>query len=244
MKKPVLILLAITLSLSLMLALFLGTQALQKCELEKDLVCYDEELDRYAFELDAQLTIEVDNMDYGLALITLWNKTYPEYSDRIKVLLVEEEGSKDIQYLSQHEAALQYEQLYPLVDFEFNRPAQISAELNQEGNRFLAYTGDGFAFLTNKTKLENLGYAWVDENQNYIHDQFESFEDIIAQSETLTQESNSLVLALNDRFSFYPYLTAYGWHLFEEFSSFEPGFERAEFLDALRFSAHCWPARR
>ena len=235
MKKPVLILLAITLSLSLMLALFLGTQALQKCELEKDLVCYDEELDRYAFELDAQLTIEVDNMDYGLALITLWNETYPEYSDRIKVLLVEEEGSKDIQYLSQNEAALQYEQLYPLIDFEFNRPAQISAELNQDGNRFLAYTGDGFAFLTNKTKLENLGYAWVDENQNYIHDQFESFEDIIAQSETLTQESNSLVLALNDRFSFYPYLTAYGWHLFEEFSSFEPGFERAEFLDALRF---------
>lgn len=234
MKKPVLILLAITLSLSLMLALFLGTQAMQKCELEKDLVCYDDALGRYAFELDAQLTLEVDNMEYGRALVALWNATYPEHLDRIKPLLVEEEGYKDIRYLTQNEAALQYEQLYPLINFEFNRPEQISAEMNQEGKRFLAYTGDGFAFLTNKTKLEDLGYAWVDKNQNYLHDQFESFDDIIAQSETLTQDPNGLVIALNDRFSFYPYLTAYGWHLFKGFSSLEPGFEKDEFLDALR----------
>lgn len=235
MKKPILILLAILLSSALMLGLFLGTQALQKCELEKDLVCYSEELKRYEFEENATLVVEVDNAEYGLALVALWNSMYPEHPDRLQTLLVDEEGAKDIQYLSAHEAALKYDQLYSFVDLEFNRPSQISSELNLEGQRFMPYTGEGFVFLTNKTKLEDLGYAWVDTNNNYLHDAFESYEKILAQSETLTQNPNSLVLALNDRFSFYPYLTNEGWHLFKSYSSFEPGFEKEEFLKSLEF---------
>ena len=235
MKKPILILLAILISSTLMLGLFLGTQALRKCDLETDLVCYNDELKRYEFEEGASLVVEVDNAEYGLALEMLWNTTYPDHPDRLKTLLMEEEGSKDIQYVGAHEAALQYDQLYALNEFEFNRPDQISSELNVEGKRFLAYTGEGFVFLTNKTKLEELGYPWVDANNNYLHDEFESFEKMLAQSETLSQSPNSLVLALNDRFSFYPYLTAYGWNLFESYSSFEPGIEKEEFLNALMF---------
>lgn len=235
MKKPILILLSIAISISLMLALFLGTQALKKCDLEEDLVCYNDELERYEFEEGASLTVEVDNAEYGIALVELWNTTYPDHKDKLMTLLVDEEGAKDIHYVSSHEAALQYDQLYAFNELEFNRPSQISSELNVEGNRFLAYTGDGFVFLTNKTKLEELGYPWVDANNNYLHDEFESFEQILAQSETLTQSPNSLVLALNDRFSFYPYLTAYGWHLFDSYSSFEPGFEKEELLNALTF---------
>ena len=235
MKKPILILLSIAISISLMLALFLGTQALKKCDLEEDLVCYSDELERYEFEEGASLTVEVDNAEYGIALVELWNTNYPEHKDKLMTLLVDEDGEKDIHYVSSHEAALQYDQLYAFIELEFNRPSQISSELNAEGNRFLAYTGDGFVFLTNKTKLEELGYPWVDANNNYLHDEFESFEQILAQSETLTQSPNSLVLALNDRFSFYPYLTAYGWHLFKSYSSFEPGFEKEELLNALTF---------
>lgn len=235
MKKPILILLAILISFTLMLGLFLGTQALRKCVLEKDLVCYSEALNRYEFEEGASLIVEVDNEAYGLALVSLWNASYPEHQDRLQTMLVDEEGVKDILYVSAHEAALQYDQLYPLLDFAFNRPDQISSELNLEGKRFLAYTGDGFVFLTNKTKLEAIGFPWVDKNNNYLHDEFESFEKIIEQSETLTQNPNSLVLALNDRFSFYPYLTANGWNLFEGYSSFEPGFEKEEFLNTLLF---------
>lgn len=235
MKKPILILLTILLSSTLMLGIFLGTQALRKCELEKDLVCYDDAQRRYEFEEGASLVVEVDNEAYGIALKTLWDASYPDHQDRLQIVLVDDEAEKDILYVSAHEAALQYDQLYPLIDFTFNRPDQISSELNLEGKRFLAYTGDGFVFLTNKTKLEALGFPWVDTNNNYLHDKFESFEKIIEQSESLTQNPNSLVLALNDRFSFYPYLTAYGWRLFGGYSSFEPGFEKEEFLNALLF---------
>lgn len=235
MKKQILILLALLLSSALMLGLFLGAQALKKCDLEKDLVCYREELNRYEFEEGASLIVEVDNEEFGLALVALWNETYPEYPDRIKTLHVDEEGAKDVRYMRAHEAALIHDQLYPLLDFESNRPKQISSELNIDGSRFIPYTGNGFVFLTNKTKLEELGFPWVDTNDNYLHDEFESFEQILAQSEILLQSPNSLVLSLNDRFSFYPYLTAYGWNLFESHTSFEPGFEKEEFLSALSF---------
>ena len=118
MKKQILILLALLLSSALMLGLFLGAQALKKCDLEKDLVCYREELNRYEFEEGASLIVEVDNEEFGLALVALWNETYPEYPDRIKTLHVDEEGAKDVRYMRAHEAALIHDQLYPLLDLD------------------------------------------------------------------------------------------------------------------------------
>lgn len=234
MKKPVIFISIIIFLLATFLIVFVSNNGFKSCELKTDKVCFDSELKQYVIEENAILTFEVSSSEYGEAIKQLWSTVHPE-ANAITYILEDESISSDLFYLAQNDAALKYDSLYLLDENSINNTPLISAELNLEGNRYLPLVGEGFAFITNKTELERLGYAWVDANSNNLHDSFESYESILNAQANWQTDKRKLVLSLSEPFTLYPLFTSNGWKLFEEYTSYYPGFEKETFLDALKF---------
>jgi arabinogalactan oligomer / maltooligosaccharide transport system substrate-binding protein len=234
MKKPLIIVSSIVFLLMTFLYVFASNNGFRACNLDLDKVCFDEELKQYQIEENALLTIVVNDLEYGDALVRLWSQIHPE-ANAITYVLESEASNNDLMYLSQNDAALVYASLY-LLDTNFiNNVPHLSAELNLAGNTFLPLIGEGFAFITNKTELERLTGTWVDSNNNNLHDSYESYESIINDHMNWGTDKRKLVLSLNEPFTLYPFLTSNGWRIYEDYSSYYPGFEKESFLESLRF---------
>lgn len=234
MKKPLIIVSSIVFLLTTFLYVFAINNGFRACNLDIDKVCFDEELGQYQIEENAILTIVVENAEYGDALSRLWSQSHPE-ANGITYVLESDSSNSDLMYLSQNDAALAFESLYLLDKNIINDVPYLSAELNLAGNTFLPLIGEGFAFITNKTELERLVGSWVDENNNSLHDSFESYESIINNHMNWETDKRKLVLSLNEPFTLYPYLTSNGWRIYEDYTSYYPGFEKESFLESLRF---------
>lgn len=234
MKKPVIIVSSVVFLLATFLIVFARNNGFKSCELETDKVCFDSELKQYAIEENAMLTFEVNSSEYGEAIKQLWSTVHPE-ANAISYSLKSESISSDLVYLTQNDAALKYDSLYLIDENSINNTPLISAELNLDGIRYLPLVGEGFAFITNRTELERLGNAWVDANSNNLHDSFESYASILNAQAIWQTDKRKLVLSLSEPFTLYPLFTSNGWKLFEEYTSYYPGFEKETFLDALKF---------
>lgn len=234
MKKPVIIVSSIVFLLATFLIVFASNNGFRNCELDTDKVCFDSELEQYGIEENAILTFEVNSTEYGEAIKQLWSKVHPE-ANAINFVLKGESNTSDVVYLTQNDAALKYDMLYQLDANSINNTPLISSELNLNGNKYLPLVGEGFAFITNKTELERLGYTWADTNLNNLHDSFESYASIINAQASWQTDKRKLVLSLSEPFTLYPLFTSNGWKLFEDYTSYYPGFEKESFLDALKF---------
>ncbi len=213
-----------------------------KCYFEEDLVCYDLALNQYLIEPEAQVTVQVANLELAEAYQVLWNGIHPEASLQVQFVL---DDTADIVLRELHQAAVQKDQLFP-IDFRLraNLLNDIAPELNYDSLYFIPMHGHGFALISNLSYLEGLGYPYMDENNDFLHDQFESFETLLALQPELPEGIHHWALSLQEPYAFYPYFSAYGWKLFETHQGYEPGFEKEEFLQALRFietfSEHAW----
>lgn len=234
MKKPVILISFIVFLLVSFLYVFASNDGFRVCDLEVDKVCYDEKLNQYQIEENANILFAVTSVEYGEAVLQLWNEIHPNQAN-IQYVLVEEALSPDLIYQSSNEMALIYEKLFPLDEnLEISRP-DLAHELNINGNRFNPIVGEGFAFITHKTELERLIGPWQDTNLNNIHDTLESFESIMTVQESWETDSIKLVLSLSEPYSLYPYLTADAWSMFDNDQSYYPGFEKESFLSSLEF---------
>jgi len=233
MKKPVILVSSIIFLLATVLIVFAENDGFRKCDLKQDTVCFNKDLKQYAIEDNATLTLEVNTIEYGEAIKSLWSTLHPE-ANPINIVLNKESVS-DVMLLDQNDAAIHYDELLVLDKNIENKVSNISSELNFEGLRYLPISGEGFAFITNKTELELLVGNWTDTNTNNIHDSFESYESIINAQANWKTDKRKLVLSLSEPYTIYPFLTSYGWKLFDEYSSYYPGFENETFLESLKF---------
>jgi len=234
MKKPVIIVSLIVFILVSFLYVFASNNGFRTCDLELDQVCFDKELNQYQIEENATITIEVNSIEYGEAILQLWNQVHPDKGS-IRYVLINETDTIDLMFGTANDMALKFNSLYTLDKNIENRRSDLSTELNVEGLRFLPLIGEGFAFITNKSELERLVGSWKDSNQNNIHDSFESFESIVNAQKDWNTDSRKLVLSLSEPFTLYPYFTASGWNLFEDYRGYFPGFEKEAFLESLKF---------
>lgn len=206
------------------------------CTEGEALVCYDNTLRAYYIEENAQVSVQVETPEYGEALVALWNLNHPERTDVLSYSVVSEEQESDLRFITQTQAAYEFDQLSTLdmsaLKYELDL---ISPELNQTGIHFLPTSAEGFAFITNQTKLETLGVDLSDSNQDNLIDAIDTFDKIQALQSTATNDQNSFVFSLIEPYSFYPFLTASGWQLFDSHDALDPGFEDATFLESLTF---------
>ena len=204
-----------------------------KCYFEADLVCYDLALNQYLIEPEAQVRVQVLNEAHQEAYQALWAAYHPDAVDVVEFVVDED---ADIVLLDLHQAAMSIEDLFPM-DFRLKAHLlkDIAPELNYEALFFIPMHGKGFALLSNLSALEAMGFDFVDENQDFLHDQFETFEAIFAAQENFDTYFYQWGLSLQEPYAFYPYFTAYGWSLFPQHQGYEPGFHEPSFLEALRF---------
>jgi arabinogalactan oligomer/maltooligosaccharide transport system substrate-binding protein len=233
MKKPVILVSSIIFLLATFLFVFAANDGFRKCDLEQDTVCFDKDLKHYSIEENAVLTLEVNTLEYGEAIKSLWSTLHPE-ANPLNIVLTNEAVS-DVMILNQNDAAIHYDELLVLDTNIENKRSTISSELNFEGLRFLPISGEGFAFITNKTELEQIVGSWTDTNSNSIHDSFETYESIINAQANWQTDKRKLVLSLSEPYTLYPLFTSHGWKLFNDYSSYYPGFDDEKFVESLQF---------
>lgn len=209
--------------------------AQRTCEEGEAIVCYDLNDQTFHIEANAQLSIEVTHEAYGQALVALWDEVHPEFRGALSYN-VGTQTSSDIRYLSLSQTLFTLNQWYLLsYEEQFYLSDKIAQEINDTNIRFIPMDGDGFAFLTNLDQLSQYQISLDDINQDGLVDAVDQFDKL--QSLFIDKEVNAQIfnLSLNEPFVFYPFLTAYGWQIFEDKNAYFPGFESDRFLNSLEF---------
>ena len=166
----------------------------------------------------------------------LWRSRHPKRSDVLTYTLASEAQPSDLLFLTQNQAGFQFDTLSALdmSALHYDLP-MISPELNLTDVRFMPLTGEGFAFITHLTQLEEMGVDISDVNQDNLVDAVDTFEKIQTLQKNWPTDQASFIFSLNEPYSFYPFLTASGWQLFETHDALDPRFEDERFLESLKF---------
>lgn len=203
-------------------------------------VCFVAEKNAYKIEVHARLSILVPNSAYGQAIIEYWDWYHPEAAGIVTYEVVSNtSGSQDVLFLTQVQAGALFSSLYPMDEtLAKNIEVDKVFALNANALTYLPVSADGFAFLVNKTKLEEAGLSIEDLNQDGLIDSVDTFEKIMALKSTWESlKTNVFPIPLNEPYSFYPFLTAGGFSLFESYDALRPGFESEVFKTSLSFIA-------
>lgn len=157
----------------------------------------------------------------------------------------------DIFYTDTHQAALLYDRLIP---FDSRIVEHISSEdiehfteiINMEETFFYPFSYQGLLFVYNKTMLESLNFEISELTETNLPVRFSRWEDIIDLAEQWKEQTAIynekevhvvFPFTLQERWQFYPFLTAGGWHMFEDNDATDPGFDDESFLTSLEFIA-------
>ena len=200
-------------------------------------VCFNAHQNAYQIETHAHLKILVPNDEYGKAVVAYWDWYHPEFAERVTYELTNSAaGSQDVLFISQAQAGQLHEKLFPL-DHNLIKNVDLDkvTALNYDYLNFIPVSAEGFAFLINKTRLELLGLSTQDNNKDGLIDSVDTFEKIIAlQPLWDSLKVNIFPFALNEPYSFYPFLTAGGFRIFSALDALKPGFESEEFKQGLQ----------
>jgi arabinogalactan oligomer/maltooligosaccharide transport system substrate-binding protein len=201
-------------------------------------VCFVAQKNAYKIEAHARLSILVPNSAYGQAIVDYWDWYHPEAAGIVTYEVVSStSGSQDVLFITQVQAGALFQTLYPL-DENLSKNVDIEKvyALNAKSLTYLPISADGFAFLVNKTRLEEAGLSTQDQNSDGLIDSIDSFEKIIALKTTWeSQQVNVFPIPLNEPYSFYPFLTAGGFSLFDSYDALKPGFDTEAFKTGLSF---------
>jgi len=201
-------------------------------------VCFDVNRNSFKIEAHASLKILVPNEDYGKAVVAYWDWYHPEFAGHVSYeLTTETAGSQDVLFITQQQAGQLHASLYPMNEaLKKNVDLDKVLALNYDVLNFIPMTATGFAFLVNKTRLELLGVSTEDLNEDGLIDSVDSFEKIFDLKPLWDSlQVNVLPLALNEPISFYPFLSAGAFRLFDSYDALKPGFDSEAFKMSLSF---------
>jgi len=201
-------------------------------------VCFDARKNAYKIEAHTQLKILVPTEEYGQAIVAYWDWYHPEAAGKVSYALNSDtSGTQDVLFITQEQAGQLHDSLYPMEStLEKNVDLEKVTALNYDYLNFIPMTASGFFFLVNKTRMELLGLSLDDLNKDGLIDSIDSFEKIFDLEPLWTSlDVEVLPMALNEPVSFYPFLTAGGFRLFESYDALKPGFELETFTKSLAF---------
>jgi len=220
------------------------------CVSDGENVCLNETTGIFAIEDKAKIVVQVPTQAYGKALQQLFVTKHPDRSDVLSFVVTQKKGDPlpDVGYMSQNAAALQYAslgQVDPILAelWKNNLQWDKSAELNQDGLRFIPMAGDGFSFIYDATVLKRLGVDLKDADADGLPDAIDTIEETAAIAKKYLAEDKKRTytsvfpIQFNEALSFYPLLTSEGWEMFPNHIATQPGFESAAFLKALQHIA-------
>jgi arabinogalactan oligomer/maltooligosaccharide transport system substrate-binding protein len=210
-------------------------------------VCFDKTTGFYTIEEGAKLMIEVPTQSYGDSLLKLFTTIHPDRKEVLSVVVAPQPDAPqpDITYLSQSEAALQYESLKQIDEtlakaWIDNLQWDKASVLNKDGLRFIPMSGKGFTFIYDATVLTRLGVNLIDSDLDGLPDAIDTMEEVgvIARKYLAEDEKRPLLsvfpLQFNEILSFYPLLTLSGWQMFPDDIATNPGFDTPDFLKSLQ----------
>jgi len=208
------------------------------CITDGSRVCFDTFKNNYKIEKHTSLVIQVPSDEYGQAVVEYWDWYHPEFKGSVTYVLSSDATFKeDVYFTSQNYAGLLYNDVLNLDDnLRKNVLIDKTPEINYNELKFIPMTAEGFAFVTNVTKLNLLGLPTEDANQDGLIDSIDTWEEIFALKD-MWESQNDLVfpLALNEPYSFYAFLSAGGFNIFKTHQANQAGFVGADFTESLNF---------
>ncbi len=239
-------------------------RALKTCDaakLDGTTVCYDEKLEQYAIESDAVLVINVDNDDYGNAIVALWDKVHPEFAGKLTFVNTGSQGATDrlavdttafpdVTFAIDGEVSRNVTHLLPIEAMLAKTIKDNSIEtFYKAGNStavtvYAPMTYDGMAFIWNETMLTALGLSVADADGDNLPDAFDTWEEIFALANTWKTNrpmykgasvKTVFPLALGEVWSGYMALSSTGWNIFSTGDATMPGYNDAKFKSSFQF---------
>jgi hypothetical protein len=231
-----------------------GCGSVSECELNNGVVCYDKKDELYLLEENASLLVAVPTSAFGQALVELWDTNFPSLTGVIQYEVVNQRLAQyylnnpryDLIYISQYELPLIMNMVQVVDEDNVESFSSYMVEgfaelINSNGYIFTPIAYEGFLFAYDETLLNEANISLDDSNSDGLPDSIDSWEKIFRR---ITVQKDQLIdlnlknffpLALNEKYSFYPMLTAGGWQMFDDLKADKPGFNSLTFKSSLRF---------
>lgn len=228
------------------------------CRTDGDTVCYRPEDKMFKVENRSKITIALPSAGMRDWFIDQFYQQHPGHTVNFDFRIIENLSAQqaldlgvDVFYTDTHQAALLYDRLIP---FDSRIVEHISSEdiehfteiINMEETFFYPFSYQGLLFVYNKTMLESLNFEISELTETNLPVRFSRWEDIIDLAEQWKEQTAIynekevhvvFPFTLQERWQFYPFLTAGGWHMFDDNDATDPGFDDESFLTSLEFIA-------
>lgn len=228
------------------------------CRLDGNTVCYDTNNKIFKVENRSKITIALPSKAIQDWFIDQFYQLHPGHTVNFDFRIIENLSAQqaldlgvDIFYTDTHQAALLYDYLVPFdlrIDSEKSTEgiAQFTEVINMSETLFRPFSYSGLLFVYNKTMLEKLGYDVGNVTETNLPQSLSRWEDLIDLTKQWKSKSNVynnkeiqivFPFTFEEKWQFYPFLTAGEWHLFSDNDATQPGFEKESFLESLNFIA-------
>jgi ABC-type glycerol-3-phosphate transport system substrate-binding protein len=226
------------------------------CRLDGNNVCYDANNEFFKVESRSKITIALPSKAMQDWFLDQFYLAHPGHTVNFDFRIIENLSAQqaldlgvDIFYTDTHQAALLFDRLTP---FDSRINDEMSAEgidqftevINMEDVLFRPFSYQGLLFVYNKTMLEALGYDVSTVTDTNLPQMFSRWEDLIELAREwksvphiYNQKEINIVfpLTFEEKWQFYPFLTAGDWHMFEDNDATQAGFDQENFLASLNF---------
>jgi ABC-type glycerol-3-phosphate transport system substrate-binding protein len=228
------------------------------CRLDGNTVCYDTKNENFKVENRSKITMALPSKAIQDWFIDQFYQSHPGHTVNFDFRIIENLSAQqaldlgvDIFYTDTHQAALLYDYLVPFdsrIDSEKSTDgiSQFTEIINMNEILFRPFSYQGLLFVYNKTMLENLGYDVGSLTESNLPLSLSRWEDLIEIAKLWKSKPNVynkkeiqiiFPFTFEEKWQFYPFLTAGEWHMFSDNDATQPGFENEKFLESLNFIA-------
>ncbi|MEG0823282.1 MAG: hypothetical protein RSG07_02130, partial [Erysipelotrichaceae bacterium] len=202
------------------------------CTLDGKSICTNENKTGYQIEEKAKITIEVNNKNYGEAIVKLWNESYPQYSDTLTYVVTQDKKisdyktkdavNPDIMFVNDRSIGALQDIILEIDEdienyFEIKTNPNYTKVLNKQHIRYIPMETHGLLFTYNINKLKELDIK---------EESMKSIEALIA-----TKKEN--IMYMNNNFNYiYPFLSS-DYTILEKNDANKQELDSEQFKDAL-----------
>lgn len=226
------------------------------CRLDGETVCFDANNEVFKVEDRSKITVALPSKAMQDWFLDQFYQAHSGHTVNFDFRIIESLSAQqaldlgvDIFYTDTHQAALLFDRLTPYdpridSDKSTDGIAQFTQVINMEEELFRPFSYQGLLFVYNKTMLETLGYDVSTVTDTNLPQMFSRWEDLIELAREwksvphiYNQKEINIVfpLTFEEKWQFYPFLTAGDWHMFSENDATQPGFDKESFLASLTF---------
>ncbi len=229
----------------------------RKCTLGDGRVCYNEEAGRYEIEDNAKLSVMVSQQSVADWLTTYFQEDITSGKLTLDFVVQQEvtawdavnQSVADVILIQQDQAAMIFDRFLPvdnqlIIKYLIDDIPQFHSLINEETPLWIPQTIDGLLFIYNKTMLDELGINTEQRNEFNLPEQLASWEAISELNQSILEEDilfkskriqSAFPLTFQEKWQFYPFLTASGWQMLESNKSSDPGFDSIELFSSLNY---------